>query len=84
MVLNDEQWKGVMNYFRSKLLHQLDLSHFVENTRWREELQMPHKGFYVGIVSSSGANLLQEGFLSENLTNVITSVDDVRQIFGGQ
>ncbi|KKM85086.1 hypothetical protein LCGC14_1292670, partial [marine sediment metagenome] len=51
MILNEQQWNGVMDHCRNKLYHYFDpTSHFVENTKWRDELEMPHKGFYVGVV----------------------------------
>lgn len=80
MILSDKQWKNIANHCRSKIVHLTDpTALFVENTNLREELEMPHKGFYIGIIDSSDNELMREGFLSEEPTNVLESADKVSQ-----
>lgn len=41
----------------------------------------PHKGFYLGLSSSSNKDLAQSGFLKENLNDVNKSVENVIESF---
>ena len=47
--ITDEQWKGILNHCRSKIIHSISPeSLFVENKKLRDELNLDHKGFYIG------------------------------------
>jgi len=42
-----------------------------------EGWKLKHKGFYIGIVDSSGTQLVRVGFLEENCSNIVNSTNRV-------
>jgi hypothetical protein len=83
-MISKEIWQQLANYFRSKLVAKIDVGQlFVHNSMLQQSLEIPHKGFYVGVIDSVGNQIIREGFLSENLTNVMNSADIVLEnIYG--
>lgn len=53
-----------------------------ENPSLRSQLEMPHKGFFVGLVSGSGQDLGKSGFMKDDLSNIRNSADNAtRSLF---
>jgi hypothetical protein len=71
-----EIWQKIAEYTRSRLIGKMDPTYlFAEQSGVRPESQINHKGFYVGIVDSKENDLIREGFLKDNQTNVLDSID---------
>lgn len=68
--------KSVLNYARTKLLHDLDpATLFVEEKGLREACSLPHKGLYVSVVSSDGHEVVREGFITSKADNILDSLE---------
>lgn len=78
--MNENLWNKIMNYTRSKLHYLYDKnSPFAEDPSLKIEFNIPHVGFYIGITSNTGDDIIREGFLHNNLGNIIDSCDVVVQ-----
>ncbi len=76
MMLNKKQWDTLANHVRSKLTSLFDPgSMFAEDTTLEKDSGLPHRGFYVGVIDSSGNEIMREGFLKEDCQNVKNSAD---------
>ena len=75
----DKQVSGnLLNHIRSKVVAGFDpATMFVENKDLPNALQLVHKGFYIGILSSTNEEVIREGFLKEDLQNVLESANIV-------
>jgi len=77
-MLTPKQWDSLTNHVRSKLDHYYDPSViFAEAKDLRPQLELRHKGFYVGFDDSRGKPILREGFLKDDMPNVLQSADQV-------
>ena len=75
-MISSNDWKKFSNYFRTKLIFRLDETQpFIPDDTLQQNFEVPHKGFYVDIIDSSGIQIALDGFLEENLNNVILSAD---------
>lgn len=45
-------------------------SMFVEQENLKKELNIPHRGFYIGVVNSTDEEVSRVGFMQEGLTNI--------------
>lgn len=76
--IDQNLWNRISNYVRSKLSNLLDPSFlFSEDAALRKDSDIKHKGFYVGVVDSSDSDVMREGFLQHDLTNLLDSCDIV-------
>lgn len=79
-MLTEKQWNGLSVHARSKLMSIYDPgAMFAEAKSLREEMTVPHKGFYIGVVDSSGELLARDGFLKDGCPNILESVETVVQ-----
>lgn len=77
-MLTSDQWANLLNHLRSKLDYYYDpASIFVENKDLRPNLELKHKGFYIGFEDSSGKTILREGFMRDGLQNILQSAEQV-------
>jgi len=65
-------WQKISSYIYQKLK---DNSY--SDTQLRDLFNIPHKGFYIGILDSNGNDLLREGFLKESCPNVFDSANNI-------
>jgi len=81
-MLTTVQWDGVANHIRSKLDNYYDPAlGFVEDKELRQQLSLKHKGAYIGFEYEDV--IVREGFLKEDLTNILESFDRiVDQVYG--
>ena len=68
-MISDEKWNNLDHYAKNKILAE-EVPHIT-----KEDFVLPHVGFYIGVESSSGDDILLEGILHESLKNVVESVD---------
>jgi len=77
-MLTNNQLSKLSTHVRSKIIALYDpASLFAPEEGLKQDLQMKHKGFYIGVVSSDGKQLFHDGFLKEDLNYVIDSADIV-------
>jgi len=77
-MLANQHLVKLASYVRSKIDLAIDpATLFTENPDLKEQMQTPHKGLYIGIVSSTNESLAREGFLKEGQTNVLDSTNIV-------
>ncbi len=77
-MLTNQHLTKLANHVRSKITAAYDpATMFSEDRDLREQLKTPHKGLYVGVVSSTNESLVREGFLKEEQKNVLDSAEMV-------
>lgn len=75
MKLEQNLWSKLASYTKGRLLSKYDPSTLVPSINEEQEgLEADHKGFYLGIKSSTGEPLLRVGFL-EDSTNILSSLN---------
>jgi hypothetical protein len=81
-MLSENQWNKISSYCRSKVVSLFDPAIIaVPDSKLRVETNMPHKGFYIGVVDPEGKELSRSGFLKES-QNIFDSADiAVQQTF---
>lgn len=68
----------LLSYVRSKIEHMYDPSFiFGEPKDLRSSFEIPHKGFYIGVIDAQGNEILREGFLESQAKNILYSADNV-------
>ena len=73
-MIADKVWENLLSYVRHKIESSIDPTLvFVEPEGLKDSLNLPHKGFYIGIMNSSSEDILREGYLKEGLHNVFES-----------
>lgn len=77
-MLSNTQWTSLANYVRTKTVSLFDPgSIFSEEAGLDSLLRYAHKGFYVGVATPEGQDLVREGFLQDGLTSLKQSSDIV-------
>lgn len=77
-MISEKDSQSLLNYVRSRIATAFDPSSlFVEDKNLRENLRIPHKGFYIGVIDSLDENIVREGFLEEDLHNILDSAEKV-------
>jgi len=76
--MNDKIWDKLSTYVRSKVSSLYDPSFLMgEDSNLEKDCEILHAGFYIGMVSSRGEELVREGFMKEGLLNIKDSADTV-------
>ncbi len=78
MKLTEESGRKLSQYAKQYILAKYDPSILVpaidmESAEWK----LAHKGFYIGIRDSSGTQIIRTGFLEEDGSNVLDSLNRV-------
>jgi len=77
-MLTGNQWSSLVNHARSKIDHYYDpASIFAEQQDLRLQLEIKHKGVYIGFDDSRGNPILREGFLKDGLLNILQTTEQV-------
>ncbi len=74
--LPEQVWQEVISYTRQQFLAKYDPTAIVaDGGNLSSKLDIPHKGFYLTVDNSSNEEIVQIGFLQEDLTNVFDSLN---------
>jgi hypothetical protein len=82
MKITEEIWKQLAQLLKKRLLSQFDPSTMVPaDSELRTKVNLPHKGFYLGVLDSSQKEVARVGFLKEDCTNILESAYSVIEAF---
>ncbi len=77
-MFTQKQWEGIANHVRSKLDFMFDSANlFAKDIDLHSSLTVPFRGFYIGVVDANGEDITRQGFLKEDLENVLDVADIV-------
>jgi len=77
-MLTNQHFIKLANHVRSRVTAAYDpAALFAEDPDLKKQLNTPHKGLYIGIISSTNEPLAREGFLKEEQTNALDSASIV-------
>lgn len=86
-MLSTEQWNKLSGYCREKVISELDPSVIAMDRISRAELNIKHKGFYIGVIDPEDNELARSGFLksSENIKDsaeisIKQTVENIRSL----
>ena len=72
--ISDKIWQRLAPFLKEQLLSKFDPTMIVPSTGdLNDKLQIDHKGFYLGLLDSSGNKLIRSGFLQEGSISIIDS-----------
>lgn len=75
-MLTHAQLNRLATYTRSRVVTMFDPAQIaVESEDLRKEMELPHRGFFVGIVDQNNKELCRSGFLKEDQRNIKDSTD---------
>lgn len=84
-MLSNVQLGLLATHIRSKIVSGLDPSEiFSEAEGLRKNLELNHKGLYVGVIGADDKEICRVGFLKEGITNVLDSAETVIQSLSGE
>lgn len=76
-MMTNEVKNNLLNHVRSKVIHLYNPeTEFLVSDSLQNELDIDHKGFYIGIIKD-GQEIAQQGFMSEDANDLLKSVDVV-------
>jgi len=80
-MLTNNQWSSLSNHVRTKLNYYYDPAvQFVEQADLREQIKIKHKGVYIGFEDGDGKYSAREGFLKEDLLDIVGGFDQATDL----
>ncbi len=75
-MLMPDQWGKMGIWAKDKMASYFDPTAIVKEDASLNEIKSDHKGFYIGLVDSSGTDIAREGFLKETTDGALTDILD--------